>query len=121
MIYTSYFANLKNLPPTITPIAISAGPPAFYTGLWYSKLGPKASFFFKWKENHDNDYYISEYRRLVLDCLDQKKVVDELLAMSPTLDIALVCYEAPNKFCHRHLVAEWLKTAGYKCEEFRKD
>lgn len=33
--------------------------------------------------------------------------------------IALICYEKPSDFCHRHLVAEWLNQNGYKCEEWR--
>jgi uncharacterized protein (DUF488 family) len=35
------------------------------------------------------------------------------------MNIALVCYEKPTDFCHRHLVADWLKEHGYECEEFK--
>lgn len=34
-------------------------------------------------------------------------------------DIALICYEKPSDFCHRHLVSEWLNQNGFKCEEWR--
>ena len=34
--------------------------------------------------------------------------------------IALVCYEKPSEFCHRHLVSDWLNAAGFECEEFKK-
>ena len=33
------------------------------------------------------------------------------------IDFALVCYEKPSDFCHRHLVADWLNKNGYDCEE----
>lgn len=33
--------------------------------------------------------------------------------------IALVCYEKPSDFCHRHLVAQWLSQNGFKCKEWR--
>lgn len=32
-----------------------------------------------------------------------------------------MCYEAPGKFCHRHLVADWLNSAGYDVSEFGVD
>ena len=120
MIYTTYFANLRHLPTTVTPIAICGGVPKFYTGLTYKKLAPKYSFFSVWKETHDNDYYIENFNKLVLNALNPKDVVNELLSMSPTTDIALVCYEKPSDFCHRHLVADWLRQAGYECKEFER-
>lgn len=121
MIYTTYFAYLKNLPPTITPIAICAGIPKFYKGLTYKKLAPKYSFFSKWKETHDNDYYIEQFNKLVLDPLIAKDVVNELSELSLTEDYALVCYEKPADFCHRHLVADWFNQNGYECKEFVKE
>ena len=27
-------------------------------------------------------------------------------------DIVLLCYEKPDEFCHRHLVAEWFNRNG---------
>ena len=33
-------------------------------------------------------------------------------------EIALICYEKPENFCHRHLVAEWLQEAGYQVQEY---
>lgn len=120
MIYTTYFAKLRKLPANITPIAICGGLPKFYTGLSYKKLAPKWDFFKAWKETHDNDYYIENFEKLVLNPLNAKEVVNELLAMSDTKDIALVCYEKPSDFCHRHLVADWLKRNGFKCEEWQE-
>ena len=35
-------------------------------------------------------------------------------------DFALVRYESPNKFCHRHLVANWLTENGYASREYVK-
>lgn len=58
MIYTSYFAQLKNLPSDIIFVSICGKTPDWYTELQYKKLAPKYDFFQKWKENHDNDYYI---------------------------------------------------------------
>ena len=120
MIYTSYFANLRNIPNTITPIAICGKAPDWYKGLQYKKLAPKYSFFSKWKENKDNGYYTTEFFKQVLCQLDINDTVSELLSMSPTQDIALICYEKPSDFCHRHLVSKWLNYNGILCTEFVK-
>ena len=118
MIYTSYFANLKKIPDTITLIAICGKVTQFYTGLTYKKLAPKYSFFVVWKQTHDNDYYIQQFQNLVLDKLNADDVVAELKSLSKTKDFVLVCYEKPTDFCHRHLVAKWLRENGYDCDEW---
>lgn len=118
MIYTSYFANLKKIPDTITPIAICGKAPKFYNGLIYKKLAPKYSFFSVWKQTHNNDYYIQQFQNLVLDKLNADDVVAELESLSKTKDFVLVCYEKPTDFCHRHLVAKWLRENGYDCDEW---
>ena len=121
MIYTTYFANLQNLPSAITPIAICGKSPDYYTGLQYKKLAPKYSFFSIWKETHDNEFYIKEFNAQVLSRLSPERVVEELQSISPTNDIALVCYEKPSDFCHRHLVAQWFRDNGYECQEFERE
>lgn len=117
MIYTTYFANLKNLPNTIVPIAICGKLPDFYTGLRYKELAPKKEFFNIWKQNNDWNYYIKNYYELVLNKLDADKVVKDLFELSSNKDVALVCYEKPTDSCHRHLVADWLRENGYECNE----
>lgn len=133
MIYTSYFAKLKSLPDNVVPISICGKAPDWYTGLQYKKLAPKYDFFIKWKENHDNDYYIKCFNEQVLDTLDINRVVADLhLKLSeevraqmqspfynnPNWHIALICYEKPGDFCHRHLVAKWLNENGIECKEW---
>ena len=61
MIYTSYFAKLKSLPEDLVPISICGKVPDWYKGLQYKKLAPKYDFFMKWKETHDDDYYVQQY------------------------------------------------------------
>lgn len=133
MIYTTYFAKLKSLPKNIIPISICGKAPSWYTGLQYKKLAPKYDFFMKWKETRDNDYYIEHFQKEVLSPLDFIKTIHELHLLlpyevrekiqsavwdAPDWHIALVCYEKPSDFCHRHLVSQWLNTQGIKCEEY---
>ena len=119
MIYTSYFAKLKSLPKTIQPISICGKAPDWYSGLQYKKLAPKYDFFKVWREIHDNNYYIKCFNEQVLSKLDAFDVVTELYKLSYGKDFALICYEKPDDFCHRHLVSEWLRQSGFLCEEFK--
>lgn len=135
MIYTTYFAQLRNLPSNFIPISICGKAPKWYTGLQYKKLAPKYDFFMEWKKTHDNDYYIEHFRAEVLSPLTAIKVLDELQQMlpdgvkmtmqspfyrNPDWHIALVCYEKPGDFCHRHLVSQWLCDNGFECTEWIK-
>ena len=117
MIYTSYFAKLKKLPEAIIPISICGKAPNWYKGIQYKKLAPKYNFFQEWKKTHDNAYYIEHFQKEVLDNLIADKVFEELSTLSGDRTFALICYEKPTDFCHRHLVSDWLCDNGYRCEE----
>ena len=83
----------------------------------------------------DNDYYIKCFKEHVLDKLNVDDVVKELdsllIDVTTTLNykvdsmlvprIALVCYEKPSDFCHRHLVADWLNKNGISCKEWSEE
>lgn len=51
MLYTTYFAKLRTLPPDITPVSICGKTPEWYTGAQYKKLAPKWDFFQEWKKD----------------------------------------------------------------------
>lgn len=123
MIYTSYFAKIKDLPENVIPISICGKAPDWYKGLQYKKLAPKYNFFKIWQETHDNNYYIERYNEEVLSQLVANIVVMELKhlcdkSMYSKADICLICYEKPGDFCHRHLVADWLEKNGFECKEY---
>ena len=109
MIYTSYFANLKNV---INPIAICGGSPDWYTGKQYKKLAPRWSFFKDYKDGKISDVgYTIFYNELVLSKLDPQIVLNELIALNDNNDtFTMICYEKPTDFCHRHIVADWLSS-----------
>lgn len=132
MIYTTYFGKIKKLPENIIPIAICGKSPEWWVennGLEYKKLAPKKKFFEEWKKNGDNNYYINHFKKEVLDKISIKEVFNDLQAKikdnlsepfytNKDFHIALVCYEKPEDFCHRHLVAKWIRDNGYNCKEF---
>ncbi len=100
--FTSYF-NKHKLHNFDNVISIAGKCPDWYTGKEYKILAPKYWFFMKYKEDGDITFYKKMYQKEVLDLLDPLKVYNELGENS-----ILLCYERPNEFCHRHLVAEWL-------------
>ena len=121
-IYTTYFDRVGNLPKDIRPISIALKSPKCWRGKEYRKLAPKDSFFYEWKKSRDNDYYIKHFNREVLSVLNADVVIKELLELAQGKEkIALVCYEQPEDFCHRHLVADFLRQAGYKVKEYETD
>ena len=117
--YTSYFANIKKLPKDVVPVAICGKAPEGYTGLQYRKLAPSWSIYSDWKYNHhDNAIYTDRFYREILGKLDQLTVEQELLNRTEGKPFCLICYEKPGDFCHRHLVADWMKSIGINIEEF---
>lgn len=122
--YTGYFAQLKKYEIAgLIPVSICGKAPDWYTGLQYKKLAPKWSFFSEWKSGShkgDNNYYIEHFNDEVLNVTSVRKVIIDIekLANSKADNIILLCYEKPGDFCHRHLVADWLKENGVDCNEF---
>lgn len=121
-IYTSYYAKCRKIPHTITRISIAGKAPTGYRGIEYKVLAPKKDFFMKWKDNHDNDYYIECFNKQVLSVLNPADVYNRLEELSGGQDIVLLCYEKSGDFCHRHLVADWLsKNLGIEVKEWTGD
>lgn len=128
MIFTSYFAKIKKFPDNVIPVAICAKVPEWYAGLRYSKLAPKYDLLMKWKDDHNEDDYIECFNNTTLKCLNPSWVLTDLRILSgqddieenPDVHVALICYEKPSDFCHRHLVAKWLRIYGVDCKEWEE-
>lgn len=120
MIYTSYFARCKKLPKGLIPISIARQAPLGYTGLEYKTLAPAWDILSEYKQTKDERTYIQQYNyQLFLLSADQ--VVKELKELAQSDQIILLCYEKPDDFCHRHLVAKWLTEHGYDTQEIEFD
>lgn len=103
-LYTSYYAKSGHLS---TAISISLSSPSFFRRRWYPLLAPSYPILKAYKKGKINE---EEYELLYIDLLETdrsltpQKVLDDLPDQS-----VLLCYEKTGKFCHRHIVAEWLK------------
>ena len=119
MLYTSYFSNIKKLPKDIIPISIAAKAPSWYNGYEYKVLAPSFSIFKEYKETLNEEQYVSRYSYEILRKLNPHYIARDLLKLSNNKSFALICYEKPDKFCHRHLVSFWLTFNGWACDEWR--
>ena len=107
---TSYFTRAGYYP---NAISIAGKAPDWFTGRQYKKLAPKYWFWEKYKQDGDWEYYTEQYYKEILDKLDPLEVWNELGE-----NCILLCWENPNKHCHRFLVAQWLKDKlGKEVEE----
>lgn len=119
-IYTSYFAMMRNFPENIIPIAICAKPPTWYEGLVYKKLAPSYDILMQYKTQPNEELYTKRFTSEILNNLDFTIVMKELEQLANGKDIALICFEKPNDFCHRKLVAKHITSLGYEVSEFKK-
>lgn len=119
-IWTTYYAKLKKLPSYILPVSIASWPPKGWEGEEYKKVAPQKSWFWEYKKTGDQEFYVTNYYITILSKLSKETVIKDLegiLAKHPErTEIALVCYEKPDEFCHRHILAAWLK--GYDIKEW---
>ena len=71
------------------------------------------------------DLYAPKYMAHVLEgnCAETMlSRLQHLAEEAKTNKVVLLCWEAPGKFCHRHLVASWIKSrAGVDVREFSKE
>lgn len=109
-IYTSCFGRMRQISDAnLTPIGIAIYPPKWYKGLNYKALAPDSATL-RIGKSGDRVRYIERFRA-IMDKLDPDTVMRDLESMKlkGTKGIALLCFEAPGEFCHRHLVTQWLE------------
>lgn len=112
-IWTTYYQRTQYLPKEYKQFGISRSVPEFYEGARLFELAPTRELFSIGKSSTDKTTYIEGYRTKVLGKLDPHKI-----ARAVGHNAVLVCYEANDKFCHRHLVSEWLRYHGYDVSEW---
>lgn len=83
----------------------------------YPELGPtkKLHSLHTYQEITNEEY--ETIFRFQLSKKDPHVVMRELVALGGE-DATLLCYEKPGDFCHRHIVSEWFREAGYDVEEY---
>ena len=108
MISTSNFKIAGYLPPGV---AISLGVPRGWRGARCTVLAPPRPLI----KIMDPTTFTRLYKAEVLDRLDPMRVITDLGGDN----FIMLCWEAPGEFCHRRVVAAWMrKHTGVLIEEF---
>lgn len=129
MIKTGYFGCANKYKNCIC-VSICAKPPKNYRGLRYDKLAPSYGILTDYHKSGNSEEFTERYNRDILGDKNIHYVLQELYMLLPmniksilmrsedawynnkNFDIVLLCYEKPDEFCHRHLVAEWFNRNG---------
>lgn len=107
-IYTSYFGNSKKLQQAgIKVIGISLYPPRWFNGISLKQVAPTRSILFANGQTQED--YTRRYRSEVLSQQDMQQFLKTVEQASGGQDVALCCYEKPEDFCHRHILADWIR------------
>lgn len=116
-IYTSYFGNVKKLEEAgILPVSISLYPPKWRGWSQLRFFAPTKDILFN---TSGVEEYTKRFNEEILEKLNAEEVKRLIELISRGRDVALLCFEKPGDFCHRHLVAQWLKEKlGFEIEEF---
>lgn len=102
-IYTGNFANIKKYrEANLFPISIALTA-RYFTGEKFRKLNPER----EWMMEEEKSYTPKFNEKLSKLC--PLAIFEELRALSQDQDLILLCHEGEQDFCHRHLVADWLK------------
>ena len=112
-VYTSYFANWRQFPEGSISISISQYPPKKWGGLEMRSCAPNTALLQDYK-NGNIDEYIFKQRYLAqlekdVNLRERVKNLLNGLMQQFNADLILCCYEKSGDFCHRHILAEWLK------------
>ena len=105
IIYTSYFGNINKI-PVETRIAVSRGIPDWYVGEQMIELAPDWKTLKMSREDYD-ETLIRKYKKL-----NWAEIFDRIMNVAENNNYntaVLLCWEKPNTWCHRRLIAEILE------------
>lgn len=128
MLYTSYIANIKNIPDDYYKLVITRFPPSsmkFDNNIRGEKklcsakiLSPHKEILLDYKEDDDWEKYTRRYLKqlkdpVINDYLDQ--LIEFMVYFN---DIVLLCYEKNSTHCHRRILADHINNKyGIKVRE----
>ena len=108
MIYTSYFAHVKNhaliVSGKMRAISISlSSPPGWPQDDWAPALRPWPFMLAQYKAGNLTEVgYEMRYRECVLSNISAEWILRQYD------NCILCCWEAPDKFCHRQVIQRWV-------------
>lgn len=120
-IYTGYYAQMKKYRSVgLIPVSIAYLTPSWYMGETCFELAPSRKLLKGYKAGEiTQEEYAKQYKAF-LKTVNWGEVIEKLFQISDKYDgsdLVLCCYEKPDDFCHRHILAEFLTKQGMEVEE----
>lgn len=108
-IYTSYFANWRKFPEGAFVLGVTRHPPKGTTNNW-ALLSPSDILLRDYKANKISEHIYTRRYLKELEPRDRNKIIETLRDLEQRYGIVvLCCYEKKGDFCHRQILADWLK------------
>jgi hypothetical protein len=116
-IYTSYYAMTNRLVAEgIQPIGVSRGVPKGFAYPGILRIAPTYAMISK---TFPTERYMPMYKQ-ILAKVDPRSILEQLDQLGGGADVAMLCWEKPGDFCHRHMIADWLEAElGIEIIEWR--
>jgi len=125
VLYTTYLANAKKIPPGVKKyLVVRFLPKDFgYNGegdiIHVPALSPSVTLLLEYKKNKDWDFYVRRFEQEMENRADLKEALKNLYdELKKGQDICLICYEKDFMRCHRFLIAKKLVEKGIEWKEF---
>lgn len=117
VLYTSYFGNVHNISPGPRLVSIARGTPQWFKDETlppqFDMVAPEYPLLKGYKAGKiSKDEYVGIY----LKQLSRLHVPNFVSYYDGSV---LLCYEKVGDFCHRHILAMFLKRYGFRIEELR--
>ena len=119
--FTSYFDNICNLPKGLQLFSIARLLPENFRGESILDVAPSKDLLWQYKSDLIDR---SDYAKVYLNFLDRNKdrIISRIAAEVGEVQSCFLCYEMPYRFCHRHLLSEWLnRNSSLTFMEFRSE
>lgn len=108
-VYTSYFGNILKLKEKgIVPISIALFPPKWYAGEELRDLAPDVTIFSAFKENIITEERFRRFYQYKIRKMGREKIRQLIDEAAKGRDIALICFEHPDRPCHRHILGKYM-------------
>lgn len=121
MIVTSYFANWRRLVKDgFTIVSVASHSPRSFLGIRWTQVAPRYALVCSHKAGELTD---TQFQERYLQQLTESVLPDYLIETLKSYElsygkVALCCYEKPSDFCHRHILADYIKQTGINVKEY---
>lgn len=120
-LYTTYLAKMKHLPEGIVKAIIMRMPPISIQDIpgtiHVPQLSPKTEVLKAYKASNDFDTFTEKFNNQMYNDPETMEYLNMLMEALDHNEVAIICCEKDPNVCHRSLIANYLTSLGYQCEE----